>query len=37
MNGVIWWDGKLIPISKFAEMLEVEYTKKREEKKPPPE
>jgi hypothetical protein len=36
MNGVIWWDGKLIPIGKFAEALQIEHEKKREEKKPPP-
>ena len=37
MNGVIWWDGKPVPISKFAELLEIEQTKKREEENPPPE
>jgi hypothetical protein len=35
MNGVIWWDGKLIPIEKFAEALQVEY-KREKDKKPKP-
>ena len=38
MNGVIWWGGKPILIKDFAEALEIEYQKQREEKeKPPPE
>jgi len=35
MNGVIWWDGKPIPIEKFAQAL-LEDQKQREEKKQPP-
>ena len=38
MNGVIFWDGKLIPLAKFAEMLEIEMKKiKKEDQIGPPE
>jgi len=40
MNGVIYWDGKFIPLSEFSRMLFEETEKKKRsesgERKPPP-
>jgi DNA modification methylase len=36
MNGVVWWNGRLIPLRELAEALEIEYKEKKEEEKQPP-